>query len=173
MEESKRKRKRTHAKNKRLKLTSLVEIKDCGAVATKNRSLGDELMVESIKSELQINVVKKKKGRKRRKKKSSKDDITEEKRMKLSRECSTSKRHDTGKKAKRTLSFEERLQNKMESGRFRWINEKLYTSSSEFASKLFEKDPPLFEVYHQGFSSQVQKWPVNPVDVMINWIKKR
>ena len=77
------------------------------------------------------------------------------------------------KGTKRTCTFQERLQNKLESGRFRWINEKLYTSSSECATKLFENDPELFQVYHQGFSSQVQKWPVNPVDVMINWIKKR
>lgn len=81
--------------------------------------------------------------------------------------------NQVNQKRKGTCSFKQRLQNKLESGRFRWINEKLYTSSSKCATKLFENDPELFQVYHQGFSSQVQKWPVNPVDVMINWIKKR
>jgi hypothetical protein len=71
------------------------------------------------------------------------------------------------------LSLKEKLQNKLESGRFRWINEKLYTTNSSSAFKMFESEPELFDVYHQGFSSQVQKWPVNPVDTMIDWIMQR
>ena len=78
-----------------------------------------------------------------------------------------------GKKSRTSTqkpSFREKLQNKLESGRFRWINEKLYTSNSVCALKMFKAEPELFDVYHQGFSSQVQKWPVNPVDTMIKWI---
>lgn len=71
------------------------------------------------------------------------------------------------------LSLKEKLQNKLESGRFRWINEKLYTTNSLSAFEMFKSEPELFDVYHQGFSSQVQKWPVNPVDTMIDWIMQR
>ena len=71
------------------------------------------------------------------------------------------------------LSLKEKLQNKLESGRFRWINQKLYTANSLSSFEMFKTQPELFDVYHQGFSSQVQKWPVNPVDTMIDWIKER
>ncbi|XP_028397881.1 ribosomal RNA-processing protein 8-like [Dendronephthya gigantea] len=71
------------------------------------------------------------------------------------------------------VSFKEKLQKKLESGRFRWINEKLYTTNSLSAFKMFKSEPELFDVYHNGFSSQIQKWPVNPVDTMIDWIKER
>ena len=70
-------------------------------------------------------------------------------------------------------SLKEKLKNKLESGRFRWINEKLYTANSFSSFEMFKSEPELFDVYHQGFSSQVQKWPVNPVDTMIDWIKQR
>ena len=73
----------------------------------------------------------------------------------------------------KTVSFKEKLQKKLESGRFRWINEKLYTTNSLSAFKMFKSEPELFDVYHNGFSSQIQKWPVNPVDKMIDWIKER
>jgi hypothetical protein len=76
-------------------------------------------------------------------------------------------------KRNQKLSLKEKLQNKLESGRFRWINEKLYTTSSLSAFEMFTSEPELFDVYHQGFSSQVEKWPVNPVDLMINWIMER
>ena len=78
-----------------------------------------------------------------------------------------------GKTLNHKLSLKEKLQNKLESGRFRWINEKLYTSSSSSAYEMFKSEPKLFDVYHQGFSSQVEKWPVNPVDSMIEWIMER
>ena len=71
------------------------------------------------------------------------------------------------------LSLKEKLRNKLESGRFRWINEKLYTTNSLSAYEMFKSEPELFHVYHQGFSSQVQKWPVNPADTMIDWIRQR
>ena len=71
------------------------------------------------------------------------------------------------------LSLKKKLKNKLESGRFRWINEKLYTANSLSSFEMFKSEPELFDIYHQGFSSQVQKWPVNPVDTMIDWIKQR
>ena len=36
---------------------------------------------------------------------------------------------------------------------------------------MFEKDPNLFEVYHQGFSLQMSKWPVNPLDRVVAYVK--
>ena len=69
--------------------------------------------------------------------------------------------------------FQHKLSKKLEGGQFRWINEKLYTSESEEALKMFSKEPKLFEIYHKGFESQVQHWPEDPVDLMIRYIKER
>lgn len=44
---------------------------------------------------------------------------------------------------------------KLKSARFRFINEQLYTSSGEEAMKIFREDPLAFEIYHQGYRSQV------------------
>ena len=64
------------------------------------------------------------------------------------------------------------LQLKLESSKFRWINEQLYTSSSHAAELLFNKNPNLFFLYHKGFNQQVEHWPVNPVEKICDYIKK-
>lgn len=56
--------------------------------------------------------------------------------------------------------------------RFRVLNEELYQIRGDEALKLFEKDPSLFEVYHNGFREQVESWPINPVDIFIKYIEK-
>ena len=65
------------------------------------------------------------------------------------------------------LAFLERLSG----SRFRSLNEDLYTTHSSSALKRFQQDPQLFKQYHDGFSAQVKSWPVNPVDVILRWIK--
>lgn len=54
---------------------------------------------------------------------------------------------------------------------FRMLNEKLYTTASGEAVQSFESDPKSFQVYHEGFEQQVAKWPVNPVDVIIDTLR--
>jgi hypothetical protein len=49
----------------------------------------------------------------------------------------------------------------------------LYTTDGNSALELFSANPDLFDVYHQGFQTQVEKWPVNPVDRAIEWITSR
>ena len=48
-----------------------------------------------------------------------------------------------------------KLQKKLDASQFRFINEKLYTTSGVEAMVMFEKKPELFDVYHRGFASQV------------------
>ncbi|MCL4146318.1 UNVERIFIED_CONTAM: hypothetical protein GTU68_045520 [Idotea baltica] len=38
---------------------------------------------------------------------------------------------------------------------------------------MFENDPNAFKIYHAGFNTQVEQWPVNPVDVIVSWLKKK
>jgi ribosomal RNA-processing protein 8 len=54
--------------------------------------------------------------------------------------------------------------------RFRELNEDLYTTNSSSAYERFQKNPELFDQYHEGFRTQVKSWPKNPVDVVHKWI---
>ena len=73
----------------------------------------------------------------------------------------------------RSSALKRKMEDRLNAARFRYINEHLYTHTGSEAVELFEKDKEAFQVYHQGFQSQVNKWPVNPVDKMIAFIKER
>ncbi|CDO95373.1 unnamed protein product [Kluyveromyces dobzhanskii CBS 2104] len=70
-------------------------------------------------------------------------------------------------------ALQQKMMAKLTGSRFRWINEQLYTISSENALKLIKEQPQLFDEYHDGFRSQVQAWPENPVDVFVEQIRAR
>ena len=70
------------------------------------------------------------------------------------------------------LKLKNKMSSKLSGAKFRWINEQLYTTSSNAANKLFEQDPSLFSVYHQGFSEQTSKWPISPVDNVIAYVQQ-
>lgn len=61
--------------------------------------------------------------------------------------------------------LQQKMAQKLSGARFRWINEKLYTSTGSDALNLIKEQPRMFEEYHDGFRQQVQSWPLNPVDV--------
>ncbi|CAK1551515.1 unnamed protein product [Leptosia nina] len=69
-------------------------------------------------------------------------------------------------------SLRERMLQRLKAAQFRYINEKLYTSSGSEAKNLFNADPAAFRTYHQGYQQQVKKWPVNPLDVIVKRIMK-
>lgn len=73
----------------------------------------------------------------------------------------------------RSASLRSRMEQRLEAARFRYINEVLYTSSSGEAKRMFSQDPQAFDVYHKGFTAQVQRWPANPVDAIIAYIQKK
>ncbi|OCT96301.1 25S rRNA (adenine(645)-N(1))-methyltransferase [Xenopus laevis] len=73
----------------------------------------------------------------------------------------------------RSTWLRSRMEERLSSARFRYINQQLYTSDSREALQLFQKDPEAFSVYHKGFSQQVQQWPLNPVTQIIKFIKNR
>jgi ribosomal RNA-processing protein 8 len=49
----------------------------------------------------------------------------------------------------------------------------LYTSKGENSFDAFQKDPALFDIYHEGFREQASHWPDNPLMIIIDWLKKR
>eukprot|EP00808_Paulinella_micropora_P011842 g33254.t1 len=67
------------------------------------------------------------------------------------------------------VSFADQLRG----SKFRWLNEKLYTCKGNEAMELFAKTPSLYQTYHEGFRSQVQSWPVLPVQVIIQEIRNK
>ncbi|XP_038817892.1 ribosomal RNA-processing protein 8-like [Salvelinus namaycush] len=73
----------------------------------------------------------------------------------------------------RSAALRSRMEQRLESARFRYINEVLYTTSSGEAKRMFRQDPQAFGIYHRGFTAQVQRWPANPVDAIISYIRHK
>ena len=55
----------------------------------------------------------------------------------------------------------------------RYLNEKLYTCTGGEALEMFREDEDAFHCYHRGFQAQVDKWPSNPVDRVIDYLHDR
>jgi len=78
-----------------------------------------------------------------------------------------------GKKDKKgQTSIKNRIEENLLGSKFRILNEKLYTISSEEAFDYFKNNPEDFEIYHQGFVIQASKWPVNPNEILFKELKK-
>nr|XP_032812234.1 ribosomal RNA-processing protein 8 [Petromyzon marinus] len=75
--------------------------------------------------------------------------------------------------ADRSAALRLRMQQRLQGARFRFLNQQLYEGSSRDARALFRDDPQAFRDYHQGFTAQVQRWPVNPLSRIISSIKNR
>ncbi|XP_007237768.2 uncharacterized protein rrp8 [Astyanax mexicanus] len=73
----------------------------------------------------------------------------------------------------RSSALRSRMEKRLESARFRYINELLYSSTSGEAKRMFQQDPDAMTVYHRGYTQQVQHWPSNPVDSIIAYIRQR
>ncbi|XP_074650498.1 uncharacterized protein LOC141905519 isoform X2 [Tubulanus polymorphus] len=78
-----------------------------------------------------------------------------------------------GKRGKKVLPLRERMIDRLQTARFRYLNEQLYTCTGSEAFEMFKNDPQSFEVYHTGYQTQVEKWPKNPQDDMIKYIKSK
>ncbi|KAG2659497.1 ribosomal RNA-processing protein 8-like [Panicum virgatum] len=71
-----------------------------------------------------------------------------------------------------TSSLLDKMRARLSGGHFRMLNEKLYTCSGQDAFDYFKNDPNLFDVYHTGYREQMSHWPEQPVNVIINWLKR-
>lgn len=76
-------------------------------------------------------------------------------------------------KLDRSASLRSRMEQRLESARFRYINEVLYSTTSGEARRMFKQDPQAFGIYHRGYTAQVQRWPANPVDAIISYIRQK
>lgn len=62
---------------------------------------------------------------------------------------------------------------KLEGAKFRMINEELYSCRGDKSFAAFQKDPALFDIYHEGFREQASHWPDNPLTIIIDWLKAK
>ncbi|XP_078172264.1 S-adenosyl-L-methionine-dependent methyltransferases superfamily protein [Carex rostrata] len=89
----------------------------------------------------------------------------------------TSKRRKLGaatsSKVNKPTSFLDKMRARLSGGHFRMLNEKLYTCSGNEAFDYFKEDPELFSVYHTGYQEQMSRWPEQPVNIIITWLKSR
>ncbi|KAG0027612.1 25S rRNA (adenine645-N1)-methyltransferase [Podila clonocystis] len=67
--------------------------------------------------------------------------------------------------------LQEQMKKTLAGGKFRFLNEQLYTTTGDEAFSLFQSKPELFDEYHEGFRSQVESWPQNPVDIFISQLR--
>ncbi|XP_024963586.1 ribosomal RNA-processing protein 8 [Cynara cardunculus var. scolymus] len=77
------------------------------------------------------------------------------------------------KSSTKPSSFLEKMKAKLSGGHFRMINEKLYTCSGDEALNYFKEDPSLFNMYHTGYQEQMSRWPEQPVNIIMKWLKDR
>lgn len=73
---------------------------------------------------------------------------------------------------KHEKDFSEDLVDRLKASRFGFINEELYTTTGDEAIKVFNQDDSAFKTYHEGYRKQVEQWPLNPLDRIINSVKK-
>lgn len=93
------------------------------------------------------------------------------KQMKTEMKREKPKKRDREMKTGSTLK--DKVTAKLSSARFRYLNEQLYTQTGQESYRLFAEDKEAFRVYHDGFQSQVEKWPSNPLDSIIKYISNK
>lgn len=64
-----------------------------------------------------------------------------------------------------------RAAERLKGSRFRWINEMLYSITGDEAKAMLDEDPALSNAYHEGFRAQRAKWPRDPLDGIIKWLR--
>lgn len=73
---------------------------------------------------------------------------------------------------KPTDSYGDKLRESLKGSRFRFLNEQMYKQTGKESMKVFQEDETAFDAYHEGYRHQVQSWPMNPLDRIINNLKR-
>ncbi|XP_069737815.1 ribosomal RNA-processing protein 8 [Phaenicophaeus curvirostris] len=73
----------------------------------------------------------------------------------------------------RSSALRERMERRLLGARFRLLNERLYSCSSREAARLFQSDPDALRIYHDGFARQLARWPHDPLERIVQRLRKR
>ncbi|OWB85550.1 hypothetical protein B5S33_g4219 [[Candida] boidinii] len=149
--------------------------------ASRKGKLKEKNETKDIKDVKDVRDIKDKKLKKDKKEKKEKTNDSIDKKRKIDQvdpvdqQQEETKSEDTRiiKNTKKLTPLQEKMMFKLSGSRFRWINEQLYTITSQDAMDLIKEQPNLFDEYHNGFRSQVESWPENPVDNFVNKITNR
>ncbi|KVH80798.1 Methyltransferase-related protein [Cynara cardunculus var. scolymus] len=82
------------------------------------------------------------------------------------------------KSSTKPSSFLEKMKAKLSGGHFRMINEKLYTCSNSSSANIrfsgrMQLIPDSPGQYHTGYQEQMSRWPEQPVNIIMKWLKDR
>ncbi|CDO64311.1 rRNA processing and telomere maintaining methyltransferase, putative [Plasmodium reichenowi] len=75
-------------------------------------------------------------------------------------------------KYKKKKKIENSPEDIVNSSLFRYINEYMYTNNSAVVQNKLNQTKNIFNIYHQGYKNQKNKWPHNPVSIIIKHLKK-
>lgn len=70
-------------------------------------------------------------------------------------------------------ALQQQFARKLEGARFRSINEDLYSNPGHASFADFQQHPEKFHLYHTGYREQAAVWPINPLDLIIDWISAK
>ncbi|XP_071686425.1 ribosomal RNA-processing protein 8-like [Rutidosis leptorrhynchoides] len=113
-------------------------------------------------------------NRKRKRNKRQKNETLETQQNATNAKSNVKESHCTSsvsKSSQKPLSYLDKMKAKLAGGHFRMINEKLYTCSGDEALNYFKEDPSLFNMYHTGYQEQMSRWPEQPVNIIMKWLK--
>lgn len=166
-----------HIEGKVKQLKKTEEDKPEVKVETKNEKIKQNEVKKSVDGEKEPKAIKK--NNKRKNKSTEAEDEKSGAKSKQSRTETVSKpetglAESIGLAPKTKLTrMQQKMMEKLAGSRFRWINEQLYTTTSEEAVKIMKDQPEMFDEYHAGFRNQVQSWPQNPIDTFVDQMRER
>eukprot|EP01039_Chlorochromonas_danica_P008542 gene8542-9415_t len=70
-------------------------------------------------------------------------------------------------------TLQQQFARKLEGARFRSINEDLYSNPGHTSFADFQQHPEKFHLYHTGYREQAAVWPLNPLDLIIEWVNTK
>ncbi|CAL4072402.1 unnamed protein product, partial [Meganyctiphanes norvegica] len=70
-------------------------------------------------------------------------------------------------------ALRQKMSLQLNSARFRNMKDNLYKSYETTLIKITFGEVECFSVYHEGYKSQVTKWPINPLDLIIKWLNTK
>ncbi|VVT50119.1 uncharacterized protein SAPINGB_P002610 [Magnusiomyces paraingens] len=156
----------TQVKSKKQKKNKKTEVKEEAQKpeeALVNEEKKNKATKEAAEAKEEAPVKKEKKDKKKKNK------ATEEP-TKAKEESTTPATTVTAPLKMKLTPLQQKMLDKLSGSRFRWINEQLYTTTSEEAVKIIKEQPSMFDEYHAGFRSQVQSWPQNPVNEFVKQV---
>ena len=93
---------------------------------------------------------------------------------KIQREQGKEERKKDRKKLKNKLKggIKDRIKGELKGSKFRLLNEQLYTQKGATSAEYFRESPSEFAIYHEGYSQMMNKWPKNPLQIIIKELSK-